>query len=667
MGKVSSFSTRFHLADEDPVALVQTLHKAPQEETASELAWAALSLLSQIVFEGEGADKETSPMLFPSETQRALLDPEDVEFCHSLVDSGSVEARELAVTRCWYFKEFAYWKGSAESLEGLASRVFRSLPIERCEEIKAGAEALAVDVWRQRIADLRQLSPHPEFASSTFLRLVRVLFQAAQAKESPSPWRRPGELIDPDVFVEQANLVGEALSTNAWHYARQAVSEQQSNLNTRDALISLLLIESRIEEDPVGSYQLMADIGHGLSPITVARFGKRAQEWMLPEDETSGTEHERLEFDLQDPSDVAACVLVSFLSLMFVGLIDVHEGAYVLSEPPHEPLEYCHVHAFAAATYLVAARWDGSGDGWPAEVVDAAWEALCCGIEEDSDMGAALTQIENDCTTVFINSAYSNPFWSDSIDAEDPQIIRNEMARRRRLVAINAKTVNEYMNLSPWWALCGLMAVSAVVSGVIGIATPGGEVTAPLLVGIWLVPATVIFLFILLVLANPKGDAQRVVAAGVVFPYEELTNRSYARFQAWLFALEADDPHLHASVVHWLHEEELRAERARQHQEDMKAKAELADAIAESHKRSATLQLQRSMEQSSKEAAARRSGKSVREGVESGLSGSDLSYQRQQQQTGQSQPTCIWSGCNQPGIAHTASGWFCGLHAHGLL
>jgi hypothetical protein len=464
------------------------------------------------------------------------------------------------------------------------------------------------------------------------------------------------------VFVEQANLVGEALSTNAWHYARQAVSEQQSNLNTRDALISLLLFESRIEEDPVGSYQLMADIGHGLSPITVARFGKRAQEWMLPEDETSGTEHERLEFDLQDPSDVAACVLVSFLSLMFVGLIDVHEGAYVLSEPPHEPLEYCHVHAFAAATYLVAARWDGSGDGWPAEVVDAAWEALCCGIEEDSDMGAALTQIENDCTTVFINSAYSNPFWSDSIDAEDPQIIRNEMARRRRLVAINAKTVNEYMNLSPWWALCGLMAVSAVVSGVIGIATPGGEVTAPLLVGIWLVPATVIFLFILLVLANPKGDAQRVVAAGVVFPYEELTNRSYARFP-----LEADDPHLHASVVHWLHEEELRAERARQHQEDMKAKAELADAIAESHKRSATLQLQRSMEQSSKEAAARRSGKSVREGVESGLSGSDLSYQRQQQQTGQSQPTCIWSGCNQPGIAHTASGWFCGLHAHGLL
>ena len=216
MTDFTDFSTRF-LGEtvEDPVALFQTL-----VTNSPDRAWSAVCLLLQIVSEHEGADEETSSRIAPNETQRALLDAEDVEFCRSFATSESVGVRELVALFYWWAKEISYLKKFEESLEDLASRVGRPLPIEQFEALTAQAEELAVVTWRERIEDLRQVSEQP--GGTIFLILVTWLFFGARAEESLGSFWRRDELLDPEEFLldpetceENANQVGVELSKNA--------------------------------------------------------------------------------------------------------------------------------------------------------------------------------------------------------------------------------------------------------------------------------------------------------------------------------------------------------------------------------------------------------------------------------------------------------------------
>jgi flagellar biosynthesis GTPase FlhF len=293
---------------------------------------------------------------------------------------------------------------------------------------------------------------------------------------------------------------------------------------------------------------------------------------------------------------------------------------------------------------------------------------------KSSDSLESPTSLERE---LFANSAYSNPFWSDSIDAEDRQILRDEIARRHRLVATNTKTANEYRKkLLPWWTLWWLMAVSAVVIGLIGVATPGGEVTAPLLVGIWLGIGSFVSLLVLLFFSAMKEEAESVVNAGVTYRWPWIYKRSVARFEQWLGSMGSTDPHLYAEVVNWL-------QRERQHAEEMARLAAIqrAQEAAEAEQR---YQEQRYQEQERKAASAAWTAQHhaawneqrIREHDEGDRRRAEANYQYEQEQARQaayqasqdarrSEPTCAF--CDRPGMHQTASGWMCGIHLHHLM
>ena len=152
--------------------------------------------------------------------------------------------------------------------------------------------------------------------------------------------------------------------------------------------------------------------------------------------------------------------------------------------------------------------------------------------------------------TLFANSAYSNPFWSDSVDEEDPELIRAEMGRRLQAHEDASKRLSE---LKPGGRATGLLGAITVVScfSFAGAALP--LMAATLVLG--------------LIVAGLSSGPRRIVRAGLVYPSETLWDRSVARYEGWAAELSTKDPHHYASIVAWVQQEELRAERERQHQE----------------------------------------------------------------------------------------------------
>ena len=237
--------------------------------------------------------------------------------------------------------------------------------------------------------------------------------------------------------------------------------------------------------------------------------------------------------------------------------------------------------------------------------------------------------LDPDEETLFANSAYANKFWADSIDAEEAQLIRAELARRKREYEQASKHLSQLK-------------------------------------------------------FRGRGAAMKIIQAGTVYPCENIRARSVARFQRWLAGLRLKDPQQHESVVNWLREEELGAERERHRQEAILReqerlrieKAERWRQIGEMlYSISAALQPtsiepERANEQPQMDNEAKQ-----RDRRELGYSEHDYEGDRRRAEANEqarqeasrraSGPTCVF--CNQPGIASTASGWMCGLHAQGLL
>ena len=116
---------------------------------------------------------------------------------------------------------------------------------------------------------------------------------------------------------------------------------------------------------------------------------------------------------------------------------------------------------------------------------------------------------------LFSNSAYSNPYWSDSVDDEDHELIRGEITRRQQVLD---EASNQMWRTPPW----------------------------------------------------RRGRLKRMIREGAVYPCEELNARSVARFQIWLAELRSEDPKQHALIVKWLRADELKAERERHRQKEIR-------------------------------------------------------------------------------------------------
>ena len=380
------FSARFMGETyEHPAAFLRAYQEAPEGEENEQRVWPALSLFSRFLLENEGVDEELSEAVGPNQKGMLRLGLEDVEFCRSMAGSGSVDAYALATAYLLYSKEVSAFKQAVNRKEEAARLASRPLAVGEFESCRALMEELGKDGWRQRIADLR---PGPG-DSVHFLPTVFALFLAAE----------PGPGMDPEEWNERAKSSGELLSDNAWHYARQAISERQSNPNTREAVLSCMIFVFywHVLHDPPAIWESFTEVAEGLTAGTVARCGKRAEDWIFsmqeeivsyyeassrnvrelqtrlilagqtPDDRT-GASHE---FDIGDPVDKLDWTLLSLLACICHEFV-AHDGGVVLAEEPHEPVEYCHVHAMAVSRHMVA-RHSG---GWPDEVIEGAWRII---------------------------------------------------------------------------------------------------------------------------------------------------------------------------------------------------------------------------------------------------------------------------------------------------
>jgi len=230
--------------------------------------------------------------------------------------------------------------------------------------------------------------------------------------------------------------------------------------------------------------------------------------------------------------------------------------------------------------------------------------------------------LDPDEEMLFASSAYANKFWADSIDAEEAQLIRAEMARRKR-----------------------------------GYKEAQRELSQRKFFG--------------------RSGPQKIVQAGTVYPCENIRARSVARFQRWLAGLRLKDPQQHESIVNWLRGEELGAERERHRQEAIlreqeRLRIEKAERWQQIGAALASVSFEpvRANEQSQMDNEARQ-----RDRRELGHSEHDYEGDRRRAEANEqarqeasrraSGPTCVF--CDRPGIASTASGWMCGIHAQGLL
>ena len=232
--------------------------------------------------------------------------------------------------------------------------------------------------------------------------------------------------------------------------------------------------------------------------------------------------------------------------------------------------------------------------------------------------------LDPDEEMLFANSACTNKFWTDSIDAEEAQLIRAEMARRKR----EYKEAQRQLSQRKFFG---------------------------------------------------RSGPQKIIQAGTVYPCENIRARSVARFQRWLAGLRLKDPQQHESIVNWLRGEELGAEKERHRQEAILREQERLRIEQEERRRkfaamtaSISFEPIRANEQPQMDNEAKQRDRHELgyrehdyEGDRRRAEANEQARQARQEASRASGPTCVF--CNQPGIASTASGWMCGLHAQGLL
>ena len=269
---------------------------------------------------------------------------------------------------------------------------------------------------------------------------------------------------------------------------------------------------------------------------------------------------------------------------------------------------------------------------------------------------------------LFQATAYSNPFWSDPGGlSEDLKLVRAELKRR---TAVLEKATAKSRQLNPVFEFSGLILLICVVLFFVGWfqAVEGGE-TPIWNIGIW---GSVISFFVLVVTAFASNEPDRIVSAGLYYPCQKIHQRSVARFNQWHGAMGSTDPHLYAEVVNWL-------QRERQHAEEMARlaaiqRAQEAAAAEQRYQEERRAAEQRNQERERDLQMQRDKEARQRDRHEPGYRGHDYegdrrraeaNEQARQEASRASGPTCVF--CNQPGIASTASGWMCGLHAQGLL
>ncbi len=357
-----------------PIALLRDIYEAP-DGIVGRRAWAGLYLLAQIFLENEGISEQLSKVIGPTDIAREMLSAEDAEVCRLMAHDGSLATRELVVTFL-LFTKVTCWTAAMEDLcdEG-ARRLSQTLPAEGIKSYRAAIDELALEVWRDRISDIRQASTRSTSWREGFYDAIACLFIAAE----------PGPGTDPEEWRQRAHNVAPNLSASGWRYCEEAVRESQTNSNTREAVLSIMLYIGRTvcSDDPTATYEQCAEIAEGLDGSTVARCGKRAEAWCLSEDRVSRSsdngdrtedgyqEDEELRLrsvNLIDPTDEYDWEVLFLLSLIYPEFA-VHDGRSVLAEEPCEPVEFCHVHALAISHHMVV----GESGGWSPEVIRSTW------------------------------------------------------------------------------------------------------------------------------------------------------------------------------------------------------------------------------------------------------------------------------------------------------
>jgi hypothetical protein len=229
--------------------------------------------------------------------------------------------------------------------------------------------------------------------------------------------------------------------------------------------------------------------------------------------------------------------------------------------------------------------------------------------------------LENsDLYALFENSAYSNPFWSDSVNDEDLELLRKEVKKRQ----LSIEKASKQMLRTPFWR---------------------------------------------------RGPLKEIIQEGFLYPDKGLYDRSFFRFQRWLAELGMTDPEKHALIVKWFQDNELKDERERQRQE--------AEARARLERESRARVLAESLEivEVGKEANERGTSETLyqqtiakhqSEADEAERRRVEWHHQHQQQYNYQvsednssSDTKCVF--CDRSGMHKTASGWMCGIHLDGLM
>ena len=216
--------------------------------------------------------------------------------------------------------------------------------------------------------------------------------------------------------------------------------------------------------------------------------------------------------------------------------------------------------------------------------------------------------LSDDEKALFSNSAYSNPYWSDSVDAEDQELIRGEITRRQQEL--------------PWRSgrLKRIIREGAVY--------PCEELNARSFARfqLWLAE---------LRSEDPKQHALIVKW----FREDELKAERERHRQKAIRKLEAERARVRAIA------EMIAGQTAATEENEAAQRAAWNEQRIRDHdgadRRRAEANYQHEQEQARQ--AAYQASENAR----------------------RSEPTCVF--CDRPGMHHTASGWMCGIHLHHLM
>ncbi|SVB87255.1 uncharacterized protein METZ01_LOCUS240109 [marine metagenome] len=266
---------------------------------------------------------------------------------------------------------------------------------------------------------------------------------------------------------------------------------------------------------------------------------------------------------------------------------------------------------------------------------------------------------------LFVNSAVSYNFWTDSIEDEDREQLRLAVSEMEKVAARKRR-----------WGIGATVAALAAVALLI-VTFQHGLQDVGMHTGDKYTQVFGLFLLTLFVGAFSLGNfgRWRTLARSLKPPVSpRLQANSEERFNAWLEDLETTDPDHHAEIVEWFRQvewarqEEARIERERQ------ARLRARSASQEWPSVGGGLYDPNVGWVRGERANAIRAERA--NAWTSYLNPTQESYPQQQEQARQaayqpsqnasrSEPTCVF--CDRPGMHQTASGLMCGIHLHHLM